>query len=239
MIDVDLSEVGRSLFKAVIAHALLGEFVPGLTWVVQDGVPAGGPATVRFAVDGDISGAIGLLELPAPVAQAVAERASFVVRGRVSLVLGPEELSQLRGMLRPETSDAEQDMLLAYAQGLDLTAAGLADLLQRAVVGTEATKADLAADLDATGTPPELQAQVLAVLDGALAEIARRFSARQRKLGGLRSELLALPPDEREAGLERVLAEEYGLLSESEADLAAFESALQRSRREAATRFGG
>ncbi len=239
MSEIDLSEVGRRLFEVVIAQALMGRFFAGLTWVVQSPVSDRGPATVRFAVDGDLVGAIHLLELAPAVQRDIAQRASFQVQGRVTLQLEESELEQLRGMLRPGADQPVDELLAAYAQGLDLTAASLADLLQRAVKLNASTKEDLRSDLVAAGFPTEHHGQVLSVLDQSLAELARRFSERQGRLRELRDELLRLGPDDREAGLERVLAEEYGLLAECEADLAAFESALQNTRRAAAARFGG
>ena len=243
MTVVDLEALSRHLFEAVVARALGGDLVPGVSWVAEEGHDLDGTARVHFAVDGDLTGSLGLLGLPAEVEAEVHRQARITVQGRVSLSLDPLALDRLRATVGAGPTGAGRELLAAYHQGLRMTFEALHELERRGRALARQAVEDLGVDLEAAGYGPEAVAGLAALFAKQAEAFADRMAVRRVRLDELGAELAHFAAsgsgDEQiPATLERILGEEYSVTSEAQAELAAFEGIVQRALSEAAVRFG-
>ncbi len=61
MAALDLQQIGKQVIDHLIGRALDGEFLPGVSWVV-DTQTLHGRTLVRFFVDGDLDAAIATMD---------------------------------------------------------------------------------------------------------------------------------------------------------------------------------
>lgn len=227
---LNLQQIGKQVINHLIGRALDGEFVPGVSWVV-DTHTLQGRRLVRFFVDGDLDAALATMSDP----PAIPDDRQLRVRGAIDIELPDRTVSALRRAFGIDAeSIASYQLAQGYRQGLTITLATIDELERRAVAIADQAVADLVGDLVAAGHAPERVQPLRGIFDHQVLLLRQRMDARRQRLHGLGAEL------ESGAGpslLERVLAEEYATSSEAQADVAAFEDVIRRALREAAVRF--
>ena len=225
-------DLARRVVDRLVERALDGEFLPGVSWVI-DTHSLEGDSVVRFFVDGDLDAVVASMDPAPPVPPDMLLR----VRGEVRLELHQETVSALRRAygVEPEAAPADDSLTAGYREGLVLTRRTVDELEGRAAALAQRTVTDLAADIAAAGHDPAEAAAVSAIFEHQTAALRARMDARRARLDALDAALAA------GAGadvFERILGEEYAISSEAQADVAAFEDVVRRALREAASRFG-
>lgn len=225
-----LQQLAQQVIDHLVSRALDGEFIPGVSWVV-DTHTLGGAQLVRFFVDGDLDATVATLD----DGPEVPEEMQLRIRGEISLELPSETVSALRRAfgIGPE-QDRACELVAGYREGLKLTLRTVDELEARAGTLADRAAADLVRDLSAAGHAPDQSAAVAGIFGQQFAALSRRMDVRRGRLRALGDRL-------GEGGdpglLEEILSEEYGVSSEAQADIAAFEDVVQRALREAASRF--
>ena len=193
-------------------------------------------------MDGDVTGAVTVLDLPVHVQEAVLNGAQITIRGRMTLQLDVAELRALRQTVGHAPGRADDSLLGAYRQGLEITGRSLDDLEDgaRALVADllNSLRADLAAaELDVDASMPAIEA----IVHPQLEALCGRMDTRRGTLALLEASLAEVgrrTPDGAAAELERILGEEYVVTSVAQSDLGAFEGAVRLVLSAAAERFG-
>jgi hypothetical protein len=226
-----LEQAARQVMDHLVARALDGEFLPGVSWVVDTPSLRSGPRRVRFFIDGDLDATLATMD-PAPE---IPDGQQLRVRGEVSLELNPKALRSLRRAFGIEPADDRAELLVAgYREGLALTLRTVDELEARACSLADRATLDLDRDLQSAGHSAAATASVTRIFGQQKALLQARMDKRRARLDALSAELEHGADPEL---LERILGDEYAVSSAAQTDVTAFEDVIQRALRAAAHRF--